>query len=152
MNQRRWNWNLWAGFLLCLVAFASYFLVFARFPMTRDVPWVNFLLFGTGGAFLFFGLKRAFGQPQQYRGKVAGPILGALGLLVVGVFCFVVFYQTRKLPPSTGAPAVGQKAPEFVLPDTNNDRVSLTSLLSSPLSDTKEPPKGVLLVFYRGYW
>src|SRR5690348_3429147 len=83
MNQRRWNWHLWAGSLLCLVAFGSYFFVFARFPFTRDVPWVNFLLFGTGVAFLFVGLKRAFGQPQQYRGKIAGPILGTLSLLVV---------------------------------------------------------------------
>ena len=84
---------------------SSYFLVFVRFPVTRDVPWVNFLLFGTGVGFLFFGLKHAFGQPQQYRGKIAGPILGTLSLLVVGSFCFVIFYQTRQLPASTGAPA-----------------------------------------------
>jgi hypothetical protein len=152
MNQRRWNWYLWAGSLLCLVAFASYFLLFSRFPVTRDVPWVNFLLFGTGVAFLFVGLKRAFCQPQQYRGKIAGPILGTLSLLIVGVFCFAVFYQTRQLPASTGAPRVGQKAPEFVLPDTNNNPVTLSSLLSSTSADTQARPKGVLLVFYRGYW
>ena len=152
MNQRRWNWYPWAGSLLCLVAFASYFLLFSRFPVTRDVPWVNFLLFGTGVAFLIVGLKRAFGQPQQYRGKIAGPILGTLSLLIVGVFCFAVFYQTRQLPASTGAPRVGQKAPEFVLPDTNNNPVTLSSLLSSASADTQARPKGVLLVFYRGYW
>ena len=152
MNQRRWNWYSWAGSLLCLVAFASYFLLFSRFPVTRDVPWVNFLLFGTGVAFLFVGLKRAFGQPQQYRGKIAGPILGTLSLLILGVFCFAVFYQTRQLPASTGAPRVGQKAPEFVLPDTNNNPVTLSSLLSSASADTQARPKGVLLVFYRGYW
>jgi len=151
MNQRRWNWHLWAGFLLCLVAFASYFLLFARFPVTRDVPWVNFLLFGTGVAFLFVGLKRAFGQPREYRVKIAGPIVGTLSLLVVGSFCFFVFYQTRHLPPSTGPPRVGQKALEFVLPDTNNQPVSLSTLLSSPMSHT-QTPKGVVLVFYRGYW
>jgi hypothetical protein len=152
MNQRRWNWHLWAGSLLCLVAFGSYFFAFARFPVTRDVPWVNFLLFGTGVAFLFVGLKRAFGQPQQYRGKIAGPILGGLSLLVVGFFCFFVFHQTRQLPASTRAPRVGQKAPEFVLQDTNNQPVSLSSLLSSPMSHSHIPPKGVVLVFYRGYW
>jgi len=152
MNQRRWNWYLWAGSLLCLVAFASYFLLFSRFPVTRDVPWVNFLLFGTGVAFLFVGLKRAFGQPQQYRGKIAGPILGTLSLLIVGVFSFAVFYQTRQLPASTGAPRVGQKAPEFVLPDNNNNPLTLSSLLSSASADTQARPKGVLLVFYQGYW
>ena len=68
MNQRRWNWLLWAGFLLCLAGFAT-FPFFARFPFTRDVPWVNFLLLGAGLALLVLGLKRAFSQPQQYREK-----------------------------------------------------------------------------------
>ena len=152
MNQRRWNWRVWAGFLLCLVAFASYFLLFDRFPVTRDVPWVNFLLFGTGVAFLFVGLQRAFRQPQEYRGKIAAPILGTLSLLVLGIFCFFIFYQARQLPASSGAPRVGQKAPEFVLADTSNQPISLSSLLSSPLSPSNTPPKGVVLVFYRGYW
>jgi hypothetical protein len=150
MNQRRWNWQLWAGFVVCLTAFASYFFVFARFPVTRDVPWVNFLLFGTGIALLFFGLKHAFAEPQQYRGKIAGPILSLLSLFAVGVFCFLIFYQTRQLPPSAGAPRVGQKALDFELSDTNNEPVSLSGLLSTPLANS--PPKGVLLIFYRGYW
>ncbi len=151
MNKRLWNWHLWAGFLLCLVAFAS-FPFFARFPITRDVPWANFLLFAVGGVLSFIGLKRAFGRPQQYRGKIAGPILGTLSLLAVGFFCFIVFYMTKQLPVSSGAPRVGQKAPEFVLPDTTNQPVSLTSLLSAPLAGAHVPPKGVVLVFYRGYW
>jgi hypothetical protein len=114
--------------------------------------WVNLLLFGTGLAFLFVGLRRAFGQPQQYRGKVAGSIVGAVSLLTVALFCFVVFYQTRQLPASTGAPKVGEKAPEFVLPDTSNQPISLSSLLSTPFANSHAPPKGVVLVFYRGYW
>ena len=152
MNTRRWNWLLWAGFLLCLTAFASYPFVFAKFPITRDVPWANFLLFAAGGALFFQGLKHAFGQSQEYRGKIAGPILGALSLLALGFFCFIVFYMTKQLPASTGAPRIGQNAPEFALPDTNSNPVSLSSLLSKPLSNTQAPPKGVLLVFYRGYW
>ncbi len=152
MTPRRWNWHLWAGFVLCLIALASYFFVFARFPVTRDVPWANFLLFGTGIAFLFVGVKHAFREPQQYRGKIAGPILSLLSLLAVGFFCFLIFYQTRQLPASAGAPRIGQRAPEFVLPDTNNQPVSLSSLLSTPLANSQASPKGVLLVFYRGYW
>jgi hypothetical protein len=152
MNSRQWNWHLWAGFVLCLTAFASYFLVFVRFPVTRDVPWVNFLLFGTGIAFLSFGLKRAFGEPRQYRGKIAGSILSLLSLLSVGFFCFLIFYQTKELPASAGAPRIGQRAPEFLLPDSDNNPVSLSSVLSTPLENSQAPPKGVLLVFYRGYW
>ena len=87
MSQHRWNWYLCAGFVLCLVGFAS-MPVLARFQATRDVPWVNFLLFGAGLAFLFVGLRRAFGQPQQYRGKIAGTILGALSVLIVGIILF----------------------------------------------------------------
>jgi len=151
ITERRWNWHVWAGFLFCLAGFAT-FPLFARFPVTRDVPWVNFLLFGAGLALLLVGLRRAFGQPAQYRGKIAGSILGTLSLLVLGAFCFIVFYQTRQLPASSGAPRIGQTAPEFVLPDTDNHPVSLSALLSSPLSQTRTSPKGVLLVFYRGYW
>ena len=111
----------------------------------------NFLLFGVGVLLLIVGLQRAFGQAQQYRGKTSGPILGALSLLALGFFCYVVFYMTKQLPPPSAALRVGQKAPEFVLPDTNNDPVALSSLLSAPLPGSQTPPKGVLLVFYRGY-
>jgi len=151
LNEHRRNWHLWLGFVLCVVGFASLPLL-ARFPATRDVPWVNVLFLGTGLALLFVGLRRAFGQPQQYRGKITATILGAVSVLIVALFCFVVFYQTRQLPASTGAPKVGEKAPEFVLPDTDNQPISLASLLSTPLANSQTPPKGVVLVFYRGYW
>ena len=152
MNQRRWNRHLWAGFLLCLIAFSSYPFVFAKFPVTRDVPWVNFLLFATGGVVIFVGLQRAFGQSQQYRGKIAGPILGTLSVFALGFFCFIVFYKTKQLPAPSGALRVGQKAPDFVLSDTNSSPVSLSSLLSTPLTSSPTPTKGALLIFYRGYW
>ena len=152
MNERRRNWLPWAGFAICIIAIPSYFLLFARFPVTRDVPWVNFLLLAIGLALAGIGVKRAFGQSHIYRGKIAGPILGSLSLVLAGMFCFMVFYQTRQLPKSTGAPRVGQKAPEFVLADTNNNPVSLSSLLSTPLEQAHTPPKGVVLIFYRGYW
>ncbi len=142
MKSRRWNWHLWAGFVLCSAGFASYFLLFVRFPVTRDLPWANFLLFGAGIAFLCVGLKRAFGEPGQYRGKIAGSILGLLSLLSVGFFCFLIFYQTKQLPASAGAPRIGQRAPDFVLSDSDNNPVSLSSLLSTPLKNSPEPPKG----------
>jgi hypothetical protein len=55
METRLTNWSIWAGFLLSVVAAASYFLLFARFPTTRDVPWVNFLLFGLAAGLLGLG-------------------------------------------------------------------------------------------------
>lgn len=150
--KRRWNWHLWAGFLFCVVAFVSYPFVFAKFPVTRDIPWANFLLFAVGGVLLVVGLQHAFGQAQRYRGKISGPILGALSVLALGFFCYVVFYMTKQLPPPSAALRVGQKAPEFVLLDTNNNLVALSIVLSSPMPGLQTPPKGVLLIFYRGSW
>jgi hypothetical protein len=66
------------------------------------------------------------------------------------MFVFGFFVFARWLPPSKGAPQVGQKAPEFLLMDTTGKSVSLGELLSTPINGNA--PKGVLLVFYRGYW
>ena len=101
---------------------------------------------------LIVGLQRGFRQTQQYRGKVTGPILATLSLLALGFFCYVVFYMTKQLPPPSSALQVGQKAPDFVLSDANNHPVALSTLLSAPMPGLQTRPKGVLLVFYRGYW
>src|SRR5436309_13250524 len=56
-----------AGFLVCLLGFFSYFFVFVRFPVTRDVPWANWLLFAVGLALAGAGIARAFRRPETYR-------------------------------------------------------------------------------------
>ena len=150
--KKRWNWSLWVGFLFVLAGFLSY-PFFAQFPATRDFPWANFLLFGLGGILLLVSLVRAFGKPQLYRGKIFSPILAVLSVLVFGFFSYLIFYQLRQVPGSTGAPRVGQKAPEFTLPDQNDKQVSLAELLSSPVSSASTAKaNGVLLIFYRGFW
>jgi hypothetical protein len=155
MAKRRLNWPLWAGFLVSGAAFASYFLFFAQFPTTRDFPWVNFLLFAAAAVLVVLGLQRAFVSASSYRGKISGLILAALSAVILGFFCFSVFVESRQLPLSEHAPRVGQKAPQFSLPDTNGRSESLSELLSTPIdapSASGRVPKGVLLVFYRGYW
>lgn len=150
--RRRWNLSIWAGFLLVVAGFLSY-PFFTHFPATRDVPWVNFVLFAAGLALLVMGLTRAFGRPAIYRGKIFGPILAVLSLLVAGLFGYVVFFELRDLPASSGAPHVGQKAPEFTLTDQDDRPVSLSDLLSSPAADpSTAKPNAVLLIFYRGFW
>src|SRR5713101_1544331 len=123
--KRRWNYSLWTGFLLVLAGLFSYVPVFALFPITRDFPWANLLLLLVGGAVLIGGLHRAFKQPEIYRGKVFGPILTALSAAGISLFIYGIFIHGRQLPPSTAAPRVGQKAPEFTLPDQNGKPVSL---------------------------
>ena len=53
----------------------------------------------------------------------------------------------RPLPGSAGAPGVGQKAPDFRLPEVGGKEVSLSDLRS-----TGHGGSWVVLVFYRGYW
>jgi ABC-type transport system involved in cytochrome c biogenesis permease subunit len=142
--KRKWNWPIWAGFVLILAGFFSYTFFFAKFPITRDFPWANLILFCVGGILLLVSLFRAFGRPQVYRGKIVGAIFTILSALMVGFFCYVFVYVLRQVPPSMGAPRVGQKAPEFMLPDQNEKPVALSDLLSSS--------KAVALIFYRGFW
>lgn len=139
-----------AGFLLCVVAFLSYPLFFAGFPATRDVPWANWLLFALGLAMLGVGIARAFRQPERFRGKVAGPVFGVLSLAVLGFFVSMTMVMARQLPESAGAPKVGEKAPDFTLPDSNGRPVRLYSRLQQPAGGS--PGTWVLLIFYRGYW
>jgi len=62
-------------------------------------------------------------------------------------------YASRQLPVAADAPAVGDRAPEFALADTTGRMVALSMLLSEPMPGIQgEKPRGVLLVFYRGYW
>ena len=127
--KRRWNWALWLGFIFVAAGFITY-PFFVLFPVTRDFPWANLLLFGTGGILLVLGLARAFGRPQVYHGKIFGPILAVLTLLAFTLFGYGVFYELRQMPASAGAPRVGEKAPEFSLPDQNGKPVALADLLS----------------------
>ena len=149
--KRRPNAPLWIGFLVAMFAFLSYVPIFARYPSTRDMPWANFLIFAIALGLLFAGLRRAFSEPSLYRGKIAGPVLTTLSIAALALFCFFTFSLGKRLPPSTQAPKVGQKAPDFALADTSGATVTLASLLSAPIT-ASQPTKGVVLIFYRGYW
>ena len=142
--KRSWNWRLWAGFGLALFAAFSYVPLFVRFPLTRDVPWVNLLLFVAAGCVLGAGLSLAFGQSDRYRGKIGGSILAALSLLLFGLFGFGTFYAARSLPPGSTALPVGRMAPDFQLADVDGN--------PSTLSRLRQGKRAVLLIFYRGYW
>lgn len=134
---------MWIGFAFALAGFLTY-PFFTQFPATRDFPWVNLLLFGIGGVLLLAGLVRAFGKPKLFRGKIFGSIFATLSVLGFALFAYLIFFELRQVPASTGAPRVGQKAPEFTLPDQEGKPVALADLLSGS--------KGAILIFYRGFW
>ena len=150
MKTQRFNWPIWAGFLLSFVAPVSYPLVFVRWPVTRDFPWPPLLLFAFAAVLLFVGVRRAFAPGRRLRSKIVSSIVATLSVLMFAVFAFSIFVAARWLPASHSAPQVGQKAPAFSLADTNGKAVSLADLLTEPING--KAPSGVLLVFYRGYW
>ena len=157
--MRRINWPVWLGFILSVFAFLSYPLIFVNWAMTRDFPWANIALFVLAGLLLFIGVRRAFAPERRRLSKVVASVLTTFSVLILAMFIFVAFIASRWLPAATGAPQVNQKAPGFTLNDTNNKQVSLTELLSQPIQSVppaiagvSHAPKGVLLIFYRGYW
>ena len=143
VTKRRPNLLIWVGFAVVLLAFPSYFLFFALFPITRDIPWANCLLFIAGASLLAVGLMRAYRSPQLYRGRISGPILSALALLTIGLFCYGVLVLT-KLPSVHGALKPGDSAAPFALSNAEGTPVRLSDLLQGR--------RAALLIFYRGHW
>ena len=151
-TERRSNTALWLGLLLTLLGIFSNFFYFIRALQSvpqEIIPWISLLAPAIGLVLLFLGLKRAFSQSQVYRGKIWGSIVTILSLVLFAASVFG-FFISRTVPPSAGAPQVGQHLPDFTLPDSSGRPVSLAQLFSG---DGNMPqPKAVLLVFYRGYW
>ncbi|MBI3414029.1 MAG: hypothetical protein HY043_01710 [Verrucomicrobia bacterium] len=151
--KRRWNSTLWTGFLIILFGLLSYIPLFSLFPITRDFPWANLLLLAAGALLLGGGVRRAFKQPQVYRGKIFGSVLAVLSMVGIGLFAYGLLYQARQIPSAASAPRAGEKAPDFSLPDQNGKTITLAGLLASaPGNKVNVRANGVLLIFYRGHW
>jgi hypothetical protein len=130
-------------------------------PGLRAIPWLTLVLGIAALICAAVGIMRAFRQPQIYRGKVSSSILGVVVLVICGLFALLSI-RSRELPSSAAAPQVGQKAPDFTLADTSDNKVSLGQLLAPANNSTGQaipaslgtatPTRAVLLIFYRGYW
>jgi hypothetical protein len=139
------------GLLVSGFALFSYPMLFSQFPATRDIPWVSWLLFALGLGLVGAGIVRAYRSPERFGGRVLGPVFGLLSLAALGFFLFITLVLGRQLPQSAGAPKVGERAPDFTLPDSQGRAVRLYSLLGSP-GGGGAPGSWVILIFYRGYW
>lgn len=150
MRVHRINWQLWAGFLLSVFAFVSYPTLFVQWPLTRDFPWANILIFIVAIVLTGLGLKRAFGPGRGMISRVGAVLLACIAAASLGLFVMVAFVSATWIPKAERAPQVGQKAPDFMLEDSTGKQVSLAQLRTTPIGTNAA--RGVLLIFYRGYW
>src|SRR5580765_1723349 len=126
--ERKRNWMPWLGLLLALAAIFSNAGFFLGLHGDKAIPWLSLVLAIAALVCAIAGVMRAFRQPQVYRGKISGSILGVFVLLICAL-AGVSFIQLRALPAAAGAPQVGQKVPDFTLADTHGIQVSLDELL-----------------------
>ena len=148
--SKSWNWRLWVGFVVALLAPFGYFSLLEKISFAF---WISIAAFMIAVVLLADGLRRAYAQPDAYRGKIAGPILAILALGVIGLFSYANHMMGQAYSKAANAPRVGDKAPEFALTDATGRKVTIAQLLATPLGGGAAlAPRGVLLVFYRGYW
>ena len=157
--KRSWNPLLWGGFAIAFLAFPAYFIYFIRFQNTREIPWPNFLLCALAALMLSLGLWRAYYRRRNIA-KFVGPILASVSVFLIGYFFVSIYVGARNIPASTNAPQIGQSVPDFTLPDSEGQPVTLSALLNQPFGSNDWPATaaaakkatGVVLIFYRGYW
>jgi len=155
-SKRHSNPAPWWGLFFAIAAAGCNAAFFANPPLSATLPWLSLILVVVAFIFLIVGLKRAFGLPQIYRGKILSVVLFVVALLPAAMSAFI-FVDARKLPSAEAAPQVGQRVPDFTLADTFGKPVSLDDLLAATASASvtasqARAPKAVLLIFYRGYW
>lgn len=136
--SKRRNWTAAAGLLLGLGAVLSYFTVITttlgpRFPWLRNVPLLNFVLLVAALWLSWRGVRA---------GRWPARVAAVTNLALAGLFAFYVFGLSSMLPAASGAPRVGEAAPEFSLVSDRGETVTLGELKGAP----------VVLVFYRGFW
>lgn len=140
---KRWPHLLvWGGFLFTFAAAVSYFLVFAKFPTLRDVPWLNLPLVMLGMIVALVGVFRIYRQPGGLVGKLLASIGAFLSVAIAAAFNYYIFSLSYQIPVAADAPVNAEKAPDFSLLDHTGKEVSLSDYLG----------QNVILVFYRGYW
>ncbi len=136
----RTNHWLWAGPLTAAFGLLSYFLIFAKWPMTRDVAWVNLPLVWGGAAMTLWGAWLAW---KRGGWRIAAGGLGAMFALacatLLTLYCFVLSYD---LPAVTDQSAPGVSLPALTLPAHDGTTVNLAKAARGKL----------VVAFYRGAW
>ena len=145
------NSSLWLGLTIAFAAALCNVVLFLNPPAQNLIPWLSLVLGIVALLFIALGVKNLFTASRTIAGRVLGVFVAFLSLLV-SAGSILLFVHARAVPPSIDAPQIGQEAPDFTLPDTNNQPLSLMQLFASAPGNATAAPSAVLLVFYRGYW
>jgi len=147
-SKPRTNSLLWLGLIAAFAAALCNFVFFLNPPAQSAIPWLSLALAALAIIFLALGAKNLFARPRTIAARIFGVVVVLFSLLL-SIGSIFGFFRARAVPPSTDSPQIGQKVPDFTLPDTHNAPVSLTQLFAPSATPA---PRAVLLIFYRGYW
>jgi hypothetical protein len=75
------------------------------------------MMFAPAMVLLVLGFRRAFKPDKGVVSKIFSSLAAAFGVLLLAGLLILVFVAFRWLPESSGAPQIGQKAPDFSLAD-----------------------------------
>jgi AhpC/TSA family protein len=121
--------------VVAIGAVAAYVLLL-RFTVVRNHPEGYVVAFALATALAALAVARARGR--RWPGWLA---LGLSSLLLLGGTCFN--FVVARVPVTPTALRVGERPPDFTLPDAAGRPVSLADYRGQ---------KPVVIVFYRGYW
>ena len=133
---------IWLGPVITFAGAVSYFLYFAQFPTLRDTTLLNLPLVLLGLALAGFGGWHLWRQRGGWLVKALASAGLLLSLAITCLFCFYLFFFSYQLPGTADVLAVGDRAPDFTLPDPQGQPVHLADFRG----------KNLVLVFYRGHW
>jgi hypothetical protein len=121
--------------LVAIGAVAAYLLLF-RVAIIRNHPEGYVIAFALATALAALGVARA-----QHRRWPAWLVLGFTGLLFFAGAWFD--FVAARVPATPTALHLGERAPDFTLPDATGRPVALADYRGK---------KPLVIVFYRGYW
>lgn len=139
-EARSSNHLLWIAPLLALFGFLSYFLLFVRWPLLRDVPVLNFAILLGAAIAAVIAARRAWSRARWQRWTSLA--LAPVPFLLAGMLATFCLQGSSLPPPSAQGLVVGAAVPDLRAQDQHGKEVSLAELARGR----------AVLVFFRGAW
>lgn len=134
------NHLLWLAPILALFGFLSYFLIFIRWPLLREVPFVNFAILLVAAIAAVLAARRARGRARWQRWTSLA--LLPLPFLLAGMLALFCVRGSALPPPPSAGLVAGAAVPDLRVLDHHGGEVSMAELSQGR----------VVVVFFRGAW